>query len=199
MGRPKKAEKNATENPRAVEGDNEAIKLPSDRGEATLWVYDRLKTLAGHKQMISEQIRGIKDDAKVHHAIPTVQLGTATRLARMTPEKRLAWSENVKQAVKLFGYDLDEKGETYGADANKELWGYMEQITAFDKEKRAIAGEEKAIVQAAVAAQIDVQSMRELGRYAKDDPVEVEEKVARLDQMFVFLQAHRKNDFSASV
>jgi uncharacterized protein (UPF0335 family) len=136
---------------------NSAIELPADHGDATRWIYARVKKLTGEKKWIADAIREKMQDAKKAGDSPAA-VREAVRLERMTPEKRAEWEAKINVAAKLFGYSPLELVEM--PDRDMPIGGTVRAVAHLEDERRQIGEAITETFAAGKEAGIDVKTLR---------------------------------------
>jgi uncharacterized protein (UPF0335 family) len=89
--------------PRSNNPPADAIELPDEREEAIRWLYAQALRIMRDRKWMVESIREAVADAKEKGVDPK-HVRLASRLERMTPEKRVEWETQINGAAKLLGY-----------------------------------------------------------------------------------------------
>lgn len=160
-------------------GDN-GIKLPSDAGEATIWVY---KTALRHyrdKKIISEQIKEHLAEAKASGADPSA-IKLAAKLNSQRDENKAAWKRKIDATATLLGYSpLGDSGTAQPPCGEHVRISNEIQALEFQRADTAKALAETLAV--ATAAGLDTVSIRVFLGKTQMDAIEIGEWFDGLDR-----------------
>ncbi len=169
-------------------GGNEAVKLPDDQNEAIKYVFQRLQKLQADRRWSGDGLRDLLRDAKAQE-VPAVRVKHGVRLAKMSPEKREKWADDLRAAAELFGYSVDVTENDDRDEAAKKLFGFVERYKFLEAERRLYNEEIAKLLAAAKGRGIDPKPIVFLSRVSsgKDRP-EMVEWFEQIDSLGAFLQ-----------
>lgn len=159
--------------------------------EKVVWTY--LQKFLADRLYVAEKIRDVIKDARAD-GVKTEELRVAMRLDNMTPEKREDWARVTAAAAKIFGYKgLETSGDD--EDGSKILRGYVEVTKRLRDDRKEASELIRALGDAAKAAGVDFEAMKEAARIKKKNE-KAEEKedetapdwMARIDGIGSYLE-----------
>lgn len=165
---------------RTAEGGNSTVELPGDPVEALRWAHARILKLSAERRQYAERIRDALKDAK-GKGTDVAAIRTASRLRRMTPEKRAAWEKSISQAVRFLGYTLLKPPDVAPDIAKIPGGGYVLNVEGYQREQTELGKEISEIYAACKAAALDVDSLRLFVRMSNRDATEMVDWFDRID------------------
>lgn len=163
---------------------NSQLQIPSDKGAAVNFTYQRLQNLQTQRKWCADRQRDILNAAKKKGIIPA-SVREAMRLERMTPERREKYFEQRKAAFEMFGFKVEPADETAEVTT---LNGIVAELKLVAGEKKDITDEIREVSQAANAAGVNVAVLKDLLRIGKRDPEDRAEYFGQMDMLGTFLK-----------
>lgn len=140
------------------------IEIPAEQ-DPTRWTFARARKLRNEAAQISADIRDVLKEAKGRGA-NVAALRLASRLARMTPEKRKSWEDTINAAAAHFGYSKLEVVDMPAGKNYRPHAEFLERIVDLEHDKKKKSDAARETYSAAKDAGVDVDAVRLFVRMA---------------------------------
>lgn len=159
-----------------------AIRLPDDDEKALRWIVDRISKLMSDRKMTADKIIEIKAAAR-NDGFANETLSTSIKLAKMSPERRQAYIDRQRDALKIYGYDAHTADEDDNSVRAKLHRSHVQKILLMQHDKKEITAEIAELYAAAKDRGVHIPTLKQVVKLSKMDADDREEWFARVDNM----------------
>lgn len=137
------------------------VTLPDDETAALHKVLEHYMRLTNRRRWNATSLNELIKNAKARGKNPK-STRLAIKLGKMTPEKRMEWEQEMREAASLYGIRIEYDEDVTRVD--EEIDDIKSKERYFSDERKEITLELKALSDAAKAHNIDMQTVKLLAK-----------------------------------
>lgn len=168
-------------------GSNLGPALDGPAAENTKIVFNRYSKILADRKHIGARMRDVMQDGKAS-GFRAAEIRLGHRLSKLTPEKREEAVNEMRTALRQFGFDVVDEPEL---ERDADLMALVSRGQEIQADRKQISKRVKELSEQAEMWGVDFQAIRDIlsspmGRLG-ENPEAREERFARFDRMATFL------------